>query len=59
MHQNTISGNLGPGAVLHTGIHGELSDTPAAGVTYFLPEHRHRFLFPAGSGKSHDSTLRL
>jgi len=46
---NAISVILGPHAELHTGIHGALIDTPPAGVTYFLPEHRYRFLFPKGS----------
>jgi len=40
---------LGPGDELHTGIHGELVETPPPGVTYFLPAYRYRFMFPAGS----------
>ncbi len=46
---NAISVILGPHAELHTGIHGALIDAPPDDVTYFLPEHRYRFLFPKGS----------
>ena len=49
MHQNSTLVILGPGTELHTGIHGELIDTPPRGITYFLPAHRYRFMFPVGS----------
>ena len=49
-----ISVILGPGAELHSGIHGELTEAPPPGVAYFLPDHRHRFLFPRGSGVPFD-----
>jgi glycosyltransferase involved in cell wall biosynthesis len=54
MHQNSTLIILGPGAELHTGIHGELIDTPPPGVTYFLPSHRYRFMFPTRSSKPFD-----
>jgi glycosyltransferase involved in cell wall biosynthesis len=54
MFRSEISVVLGPGAELHTGIHGELIDTPPPGVTYFLPEHRHRFLFPVRTEEPFD-----
>lgn len=40
---------LGPSAELHRGIHGQLIESPPAGVTYLLPDHRHQYMFPAGS----------
>jgi glycosyltransferase involved in cell wall biosynthesis len=54
MLQKKMSVILGPAAELHPGIHGELIDNPPHGVTYFLPEHRHRFLFPKLSDEPFD-----
>jgi glycosyltransferase involved in cell wall biosynthesis len=45
---------LGPESELHAGIHGELIVSPPSGVTYYLPQHRHRYLFKAQSDRERD-----